>query len=254
MATPQLVHIPFSPWSRRVSLALTHAGIDVRLRPYTPTLSEPWLRARLRRLRGPVTVPVLLRDDGPPLTDGWDILCWAQQQGAELWSDDAQAQVKQWHERASHALQAGRLRTTHAVLADRDALTASLPPPIARLGAVGRAIGRDASRRLLRKYGPLGGDSPEAWSEALSSYADQLWQAVSDAGGDHLLGVPSYADLAAAVGLSFVLPDPAAPISRRARGAWIHDEVASRHAELLAWRDRVMRAWGAVPRSPEERR
>lgn len=233
---PLFVSIPYSPWSRRAWIALKRMEVDVDKRVYTPTISEPWLRWRTRRPRGPITVPVLLWD-GPALLDGLDIVRWGSERAEEpLITPANDGAVEVWNTRSSRALEAGRLLTTQAVLADEKALSASLPPPIRRLGPLGRAIGRHASRQLLDKYA-IGGDAA-AWERTLETYCEELR---SDLGGrPFLLDGPSYADITAAIGLSFVLPDPRAPIAPAALKCWTRVDLAEAYADLLAWRDGVL--------------
>jgi len=233
-----LVHIPYSPWSRRARLALDRLDLDLPRRAYVPVLSEPWLRAKLRRPAGRITLPVLLRRGQAPLTDSWDIVAWGQEQaGTEVLLPPALVeQVRAWADLADRAMEAGRLRTAERVLVDRDALTASLPPPIRTMGPVGRWIGRDATRRLIRKY-PSSADA-----EPLRALCEAIHRARAETGDDTLLGTPTYADLAAACALAFVQPDAASKVPRAAQGAWTEPELVQAHPDVLAWRDRVLRA------------
>lgn len=232
---PLLVSIPYSPWSRRAMVALARAGVTYERHLYTPVLSEPWLRWRLGRRRGPVTVPVLLTDDGP-LTDSLDIAWWASDHGVAIAPPPLRDAIAAWNARADEALWAGRVLTTRAVLTDPEALVASLPPAIRRLGPLGRVVGRDTCERLLRKYPDARDDL--ALTDVLSRYADALAEALDE--GEPLLGQPSYADITAAAGLAFVSPDPGARVAPAARHCWTRPGLAARHADLLSWRDRVL--------------
>jgi glutathione S-transferase len=60
----ELLALPFSPWSEKARWALDARGVPYDYRRYQPILGEPALRAKLRRARGPVTVPVLTTIDG----------------------------------------------------------------------------------------------------------------------------------------------------------------------------------------------
>jgi glutathione S-transferase len=234
-----LVSIAYSPWSLRARLALDEAGVDVRIQPYLPGLSEPGLRWRLGRWRGPVTVPVLFREHAPPLTDSLDIARWADAQGGATLFPDEDA-VLRWCAWSDRALAAGRRRTTRRALADPVALRASLPPAIAALGPLGMVIGRDAARRLLRKYASADEAADDAADlDALEEALEELATAVSTRPflvGDHL----SYADLTAAMGLSFVRPHADHPLSAPARRAWTEPALAAAYGPLLAWRDRIL--------------
>ncbi len=234
---PLLVSIPFSPWSRRAKLALQRAGVAFDLRTYTPTLSEPWLRWKLGRAVGQVTVPVLFTAEGP-LTDSFDIARYAARSNPALLPDSQLDAVRTWNERADAALWAGRVITTRAVRADPSALQASLPPPIRALGPLGRAIGNDATRRLLAKYPDPRDDA--ALTQALADYADALADALG--GREHLLDGPTYADITAAFGLAFIAPDPSAKLAPEAVPCWTRPDIVRRHAALFAWRDRVLNA------------
>ncbi len=232
-----LVHIPYSPWSRRVRLALRRMGVSVDLKLYTPTLSEPWLRWRLKRWRGRLSVPVLLRDDGPALTDSFDIVCWGSDRSdAPLAQPHLRDGLREWNARAEAALSAGRQLTTLEVLEDNVALRASLPPPMKTLGPLGSVIGRDACWRLLEKYGD--GRTPPAWEEDLRCYVEDLDRRLE--AGDHLLGEPSYADLLAATGLAFVRPDARSRVPEEALHCWTRHELVEAHPRVFAWQERVL--------------
>ena len=235
--TATLVHIPHSPWSRRVRLALERMGVPVRLRTYTPTLSEPWLRARLRRWRGRLTVPVLLRDDGPPLTDSFDIVCWASDQSpTPLAPSHLRDALRDWNARAEAMLSAGRQRTTWEVLDHDDALRASLPPPASALGPLGLWLGRDHCWRLLEKYGD--GREPMAWEADLAWFVADLDTRLQQ--GDVLLGEPSYAELLLATALTFVRPDAGAAVPEAARACWSIPELVDAYPEVFRWQDRIL--------------
>lgn len=235
--TPLLVSIPYSPWSRMARTALDRMGVRYEKKLYTPTLSEPWLRVQLRRARGPVTVPVLLWE-GEPITDSWEIVRWANDRSeTKLIPDDQLPAVERWHHRAAdEALPAGRLRTTTHVLSSHRALQASLPPFMSALGPLGKVVGQDAAKRLLTKYGD--GGNLGTWEQTLADYCAEL-EAELD-GRDHLLDEPSYADIAAAYGLAFILPDARAKVPDAAKEMWTVPELVERHPALFAWRDRVL--------------
>lgn len=228
--TPLLVHIPYSPWSLRARLALTLGGVEHRRQVYLPTLGEPGLRLRLRRWRGKVTVPVLFTDHGP-LTDSLDIARFALE-GGPYWPDEGQ--LARWHAHSEEMLAWGRVRTTKAVLDDPVALRESLPPFVRAMGPVGAAIGRDAARRLLRKYGREG--DPE---QALARGAAELAAALE--GRTHLVGDRlTMADVTAAVGWSFVDPPAVLPLGENSRTRWTCASVRDAFPQLSAWRDGIL--------------
>lgn len=238
MSEPVLIGIPYSPWTRRTVQALQRMDVPFRQQLYTPVLSEPGLRWQLGRWRGPVTVPVLVRADGPPLTDSLDIVAWASDRSAKpLAPEPLRPAIREWNARAEAALCAGRQRTALAALDDPDALRASLPPAIRRLGPLGMLIGRDATQRLFDKYGDA--RTPPAWREDLEHYVAHLDHVLAER-GEHVLGEPSYADLVAASGLSFIAPHRTAHVPEAARHCWTIPELVQRHPRVFAWRDRLL--------------
>ena len=198
----RLVSISYSPWSLRARMALQAMGVSYHTHPYTPTLSEPWLRWQLGRWTGPVTVPVLLREDGPPLTDSLDIARWGSAQADEpLLPPALDAAICGWNDTADALLEAGRLRTTRRVMADPPALAESLPAAVGALGPVGLVVGRHACRRLLAKYGSADSDDAACLARMEASLA-RIDGALT---GDWLLEDRlTYADITVAVALSFV--------------------------------------------------
>jgi glutathione S-transferase len=248
----RLVSISYSPWSLRTRMALQAMGVPYSTYAYTPMLSEPWLRWRLRRLSGPVTVPVLLRDDGPPLTDSFDIVRWGSAQAAEpLLPAALEDDVRAWNDVADTLLSAGRLRTTRRVSARPDAVRESLPAPVAALGPLGLAIGRQAAGALLRKYGTPDDDAAACLSR-MTAALDQLDQALGSRAGEAptetaaprwlVNDTLTYADITVAVGLSFVQPHARHRLGPASRLCWEEPALAERYAHLLAWRDGVMDA------------
>lgn len=245
MGRTRLVGIQYSPWSARARMALDLSGVDYEYEEYTPQLGEPWLRWRLGRWSGPVTVPVLLHDEGA-LTDSFDIACWATDRGGrELVPAGQRDEVRRWNEVANRALEASRLRTTRRTLAAPEALRASLPPPVRALGPIGLAIGRYAANGLLTKYGKEGLDDAACERQLVEA----LQEIRAGLGGrETLLEGFTWADCTTATALTFVAP-PAKPWLRLGAAAlqvWREPAIAEQFADLVAWRDRVYGRW--VPR------
>lgn len=136
----------------------------------------------------------------------------------------------------------GRLRTTLRVRRDPAALLSSLPPGLRRLGPISQWIGQMGADHLLRRYG-LGLDEA-AIEREMDALLDQCAGALM--GREHLLTQPSYADIAVAVGLSFVDPPGFLPVASVARPHWTVPALAERYAPLLAWRDRLLASVGAA--------
>ena len=105
---PKLWSIRLSPWSLTVKWAIKVLDVDVDIVEYhlIPVISELTLRLKLRKWRGTVTVPVLFFTNGQaPITEGYDIVKWADAQrssqvstllpdGVDAWQDIAQQIMK----------------------------------------------------------------------------------------------------------------------------------------------------------------
>lgn len=238
---PTLIHLGYSPWSEKARWALEHHRIDYRSVPYLPMLGAWGLRLRLRRFRGPVTVPVLFAEDGP-YDDSWRIAEYADRVGkAETLLPPADLdEIVRWNQQSEIALSAGRALVTARVLQDAEALKESLPPAVpAFLRAVGRPIAAMGARYLMRKY-DLSGKSEASWRDDLRQPLLALRDALQNR--ETLLDRFSYADIAGVSMLVFVTP-PAekyislGPASRR---CWCDGDLAGAFADLLAWRDRTL--------------
>lgn len=248
-ATPQLIHLPYSPWSERARWALRASGAAHRRRTYQPLVGELELRRLLRRWRGPVSVPVLVRPGQPALGDSWDIARWADTAG-RLFPADRLADLERWNHRADEAMAAGRALALARVLASDDALDELTPPPLRRLGGLARAVSRAGTARTRRKYG---GDRRDLAGHLaiLEQFLADLRRALGPdpaAAPATLLGRFTYADISTAQALAFVRP-PADTILRlgpHTRRLFGDDALAERHADLLAWRDALYDRFGAL--------
>ncbi|AKQ63821.1 hypothetical protein A176_000733 [Myxococcus hansupus] len=235
-----LVGEAFSPWTQKARWALAYCGVAFAYQEYIPTLSEPLLRWRMRQWSGAVSVPVLLV--GPQVVRGsWDIARYAAQRAGDERLGDFEA-VAPWNQLGEAALAEARTRVVRRVLADPEALdeasAAVLPRPLRRPL---RFIARDAARRLDRKYRHL--VVPGSLRQAL----ERTRAGLLAAGGDHLLGRFSYADVIMAVVLEAVAPaaqiePPLGPATRR---CWSDDALAGEFADLLQWRARLVAAHSA---------
>ena len=229
-----LLQLPYSPWSERARWALDARGIDYTQRRYQPLLGEPELGRRLRRWRGPVSVPVLLTDEGA-IADSVEIARWADAHGSGptlFPSED----VVMWASRSQAGLAAGRAVSLTRVLGMPDAIDELSPPWVRKLGGVGRAVTRAGVARTRRKYG--GSAQTDAQHQAdLEAVLDELRAALK--GRSTILDTFSFADIAMAQVLCFVAaPDRRYVKLGKANAAAFGDpELARRYADLVAWRD-----------------
>lgn len=236
---PLVVGEAFSPWTQKARWALDHCEVAFAYREYTPTVSEPWLRWRMRQWSGPVSVPVLLA--GAQVVCGsWDIARYAALQAGDGRLGDFEA-IAPWNELSEAALAEARTRVVRGVLADPAALDESVaavvPPPLR--GPL-RFVTRDAARRLARR---LDGKYQHLLvSGSLRRALEHTRAGLRAAGSEHLLGRFSYADIVMAVVLEAIAPaakikPPLGPAMRR---CWSDDALAREFVDLLQWRDRLL--------------
>jgi glutathione S-transferase len=85
----------------------------------------------------------------------------------------------------------------------------------------------------------------EAHHESVVRQALDTLRAALAGGRDHLVADRlSFADIAMAVSLQFILPvsDQYIELGPATRAAWTHPALAADHGDLLAWRDRLYRS------------
>ena len=235
--------MPASPWSEKARWALDHHRIDYLEEAYTPMLSEPALRWRLRRPRGPVTLPILFAD-GETYTDSYDIAHYAERRGAgvPLFRRGLEAAIARWNRLSDAAMSAGRALVSFRLEDDPQARSEALPDlvpralrrpldPVARLGV----------RYLARKYGFR--DDEHAHRAELRARLVEMRDALSD-GRRYLLSELSYADIAMASALQFVAPvgDQHLRLGPASRRAWTDLDLAGELTDLLEWRDQLYAA------------
>jgi glutathione S-transferase len=253
----ELLGLPYSPWTEKARWALDARRVPYAFRHYQPLLGEPALRVKLRRLRGPVGVPVLTTDDGRVLADSANIARWAdgEGEGPPLFPAEHDAAIQRFVALSERALSAGRALSLTRMRGDDEALVEMVPGPIRRAvgPAVAARIGGVGIWRTLHKYGGHRADSA-AHRRALSAALDEMRAALAAAPGGAeprtLLGTFTFADIAAAQALAFAEPASAGlklgPASRR---SFSDPELAERYADVVAWRDALYRAY-RTPKPP----
>ncbi len=229
-----LIGEAFAPWTQKARWALEHCGQAFDYEEYTPTLSEPGLRWRLRQWSGVVSVPMMLAGDRV-IRGSWEIAHYANEAAADGRLGDFQA-IEPWNDLSEAALAEGRTRVVRCMLANAQAQEESLPAFVP--GALRRSlrfVSRNALNRLDRKYAHL------VKAGALRHALERTRDGLAQAGGDYLLGRFSYADITMAVVLEVVAPiahvDP--PLGPATRRCWADPALADDFQDLLAWRDRL---------------
>lgn len=240
---PELLAIPYSPWSEKASWALDVKGLSYDKRAYLPLVGEPELRLRLRRPFGRVSVPLWI-DGRRVIEDSFEIArhADAQGQGPALFPAGSESSVADYNVQSERGLSAGRALALTRILDDREALIEQVPKKLgAVLGPLSLAVARAGVERTLRKY--------EADSVSLVDHRAELHAVLTTLRADldrrpkqearTLLSDFSYADIVMAQVLAFVRPVESrhfrvAPASRR---NFTDTELSHEFHDLVVWRD-----------------
>jgi glutathione S-transferase len=241
---PQLIGLPYSPWSEKARWALESRGVKYESRRYEPIIGEPGLRLKLNKWTGKVTVPVLIDDAGKAYGDSADIARWAdtQGEGPVLFPKGHENDVVRFVELSERALAAGRALALERMLEDDAALLEMVPRGMRKFPAIGRRVGKLGITRTLKKYGSRG--DLDARRDAFRAELNELRRAREGAGNRNtLLDAFSFADIAASQALTFVDPPKSGlKIGDASRRSFRDETLAAEFADLLAWRDELYRA------------
>lgn len=229
-----LVGESFSPWTKKARWALEYCGLKYDYKEYTPTLSEPGLRWRLRQFTGKVSVPILFT--GKDVFRGsWEIAGFANQTTGKSELGDFQ-DIEPWNELSERALEEGRTRLVRQIMKNEKALIEGLPPFIpAPLRRLMRGLSYDAVKRLDRKYAHL--VKPGSLKNALIKTRERL----ATTKNDYLLERFSYADMTMAAVLEVIAPiaqhEP--PLGPATASCWYNEALAEEFSDLIEWRNRL---------------
>ncbi len=234
----------FAPWCEKARWALDHHQVPYRYIEHVPMLGEPALRLAARRPFGHVTVPLLV-DGADVIMGSFDIARRAERDGEEatLIPPGREDDVAAWNERSDMVMTSGRAMLLTRMLRSPDALAEQLPPFIP--GAVRPTLRGMASmgvKFLQRKYEIRADDRVRHEDESRKAL-DALRAALSG-GRRRLLGDElSYADIAMAASLQFVLPvdERHIALGPATREVWTNATLAGEYPDLLAWRDELYR-------------
>jgi glutathione S-transferase len=245
----ELVALPVSPWSEKARWALDHHRVPYTYREYVPMLFEPWLRARLKKPFGLVSVPVLFAE-GKVVRDSFAIARYADSvgSGASLFPASRMSDIVAWNERSEAALSAGRVvalrRMRETPGAGGEALPRFVPDTLRPVLGGGTSV---VLGFLQRKY--AAGASEAGVVETIGAALEGLRGALN--GRAYLLEELSYADIAMAMVVQVVRPvrDGSVPLGPALREAWSIGELGERFGDLVAWRDALYakhrRSWSA---------
>jgi len=255
MKRPKLIGLSYSPWTEKAVWALDHHAIDYAYEPYSPVFGELKLRRLTRRLRGPVTVPIMIADR-QVLSDSYDIARYAEAHGggAPLFGHpDVDGLVKD----AERGLVAARAVGLPRLLDSPGALLDVVPRGIRRRLPKGAAkLGAWGIRRTIKKY-CVSARSGDEWEAELRGVLDTIRQRLDAAGGTFVLGQLSFADLALAQVVNLALPAERVgrlKIRPASCAAYTVADRSAEYADLAAWRDALYRDHRKLPESPSHPR
>ncbi len=237
----QLIALSYSPWSEKARWALDHHGIDYGETAYVPMLGEPLLRLATRRISGRVTVPALIAGRRV-YGDSLDIARFAEESGhgSRLLPEPHLGEILDWNEKSEMAAESGRGLVINRVLQDQDAQVEALPPVIPEmLRSSLRPLARSGVEFLSRKY-RLTDDSLMIHQKRLREQLNALRAALAKS-SPYLTGRFSYADIAMAVTLQFVVPvaEKYIPLGPATRQAMTDPVLKDEFTDLVQWRDLV---------------
>ena len=237
----------FAPWCEKARWALDHHRISYRYTEHVPMIGELRLRLAARRLRGRVTVPLLVHGR-EVLMDSVAIARFAEHLGLRhdlarskpLFPAGRDGDLETWNARSEAVMTSGRALLLARLLHSPAALREQLPSFVPKaLRPVLQPLAWSGVRFLARKYGVHFGEDARLLSLARAAL-DSLRAALAG-GRAWLLDEFSFADITMATSLQFVLPvaERYMSLGPATREAWTHPTLASEYSDLLAWRDGV---------------
>jgi glutathione S-transferase len=233
-----LYAMPYSPWSERARWALLHHRLPFREVAHLPLVGELALRARVRRLTGKVSVPLLV-DGDQVVMDSFHIARYVDTvgRGTRLIPEAHAATIAALNTRMDVVLDAGRARLLELAISDPAAALEFVPAPLRAL-PFAVASSRLGFRFVARKYGTrLEG----AMTELRAGFVE-IRKIL--AGKAFVFDAFTYADVLAATALEFLEPveDRYVPLGPATRQGLSDSAMIAEFADLVAWRDALYAA------------
>ena len=244
---PELLGLPYSPWSEKARWALEARGIAYEKKLYQPLLGELGLRKKLGKWRGVVSVPVLTDDDGRVIPDSADIARWADGRGngPQMFPAGQHDDIARFIELSDRGMAAGRALSLLRLL-DDDAGVMEMVPRKLRGMPGARALAKAGVARTLRKYRGLRDEDAAraALAQVMGEIRAALAAAPASSGVKTLLGTFTFADVSVAQVLAFIEP-PAfgLKLGDATRRSFVDPVLREQFADLVAWRDALYDAY-----------
>lgn len=234
-----LVHLPQSPWSEKARWALDHHGVEYKLLEHVPMVFEPVLRIWARDLRRRITVPILF-EGSQAFADSLAIAERAEELGggSPLFPRSSLAEIVGWNDVAEQVMWAGRARAMQRMLDSKDSLVEQLPVALRFGGRALLPIAKMGAAFVRSKHVPAS-TSPAELEAAMTAGLDKARAAL--AGRGYLTGAAfTFADIAMACALGFVVPPARLALGPATRDVFTDLKLASVYADLVEWRDHLI--------------
>lgn len=234
----RLFGMSYSPWTEKARWALDHHQHVYSFVEHTPLIDELALRVRTRKLRGAISVPMLIAE-GETVMGSLAIARWADRRATsgKLEQPSERAAVDRWNAHSERACDAGRALVSLRMRTTPGALEEAVPSFIPAM--LRKTVGQIGVRFIARKY-TVDLSTETTHDAALVEILGAIRTALAAGAGQYLVGDRfTLADIVAACAVNVVVPVGAqyVPIGPRTREAWTRNAVAQQFADIIAWRD-----------------
>ena len=238
----ELIGIHYSPWTIKARWALDLKKNSFQYQEYTPLLSEPSLRLKIRRFRGRISVPVYL-DGSLILADSFEIASYADKKGSgpSLVPSSKRCHIHEWNLIGHRIAAAGRALVLHKAKKNKNVLLEALPAPLQKSQKIGFIIGKIGLRYVTHKYGKKYLEAAQKiLAQDLKEVTTHL-KLTQNQPRKYLLDEFSLADIAIASALQFVDPvgNDFIQLGKHARLTFQQPNLIALFADLLQWRDQI---------------
>ena len=240
--------IRYSPWTLRARWALEHHKLLYHYKEHVVWLGEPGLRMESGRLRGDLTVPLLIEKGTPKnvkktvLMDSFAIAHFADERGSgeKLIEGVRPEELAEIVADCEALCDFFRARFSSVILSDPDLQLEMLPRWVpSSVRRMTLPMVQFATRYVQKSFAVERILPEERLHEARGALNRLRYKLVGSQFSYLIGGRFSYADIVASSALIGIQPEPGKKFSPRLQEALTHEEFARDFADLLQWRDRV---------------